>query len=270
MTIAPLFDYDDIDDWAPRLAVALQPLLPGDIAQRLRNADPHYVEDARDLLLESGDHDAIATTVLSFIAASTVAAYHGTRVDAADLQSISEQGFRPLRYEDRWLRLERALSRHPRWSQVAHKFPAVVDRMQSGSTGKRDGQVHFTLSKAGFGSFEHYLTHGSEADQHMARELLGGDSYAALAADGVPTCFKIGVPGPVALKAAHPFASAESQLGQGELPNIVRPVLDAFAFRMVKPGYQSSSLQIDCGLVFYGTVPANWIIASEPIDLSAL
>ncbi len=260
------FDYDNIDEWAPRLAELLKSLLPLNIAEIVRKANPEYVEDARDLVLEHGDRVPIVEAILGWLRASTVAAYHGTRVTEEEAASIEREGFRPLKVADRRKRLERALSAHPEWEKAAQRFDDVVTKFVNGYAGGREGQVHFTLSRAGLASFDHYITHGAEVDQHMARELVGDDGLQLLENDGTRTVYKIGVSGDVALEATHRFFSPEEMMHRGDLPNIVAEILNAWAFRLARPGYQSRKLEIDCGLVFYKPVPPESIISKEQLE----
>jgi len=46
-----LLDFDNIDDWAPRLSSALGTHVPDSVREQLVTAAPRYIEDARDLLL---------------------------------------------------------------------------------------------------------------------------------------------------------------------------------------------------------------------------
>jgi hypothetical protein len=52
-----LVDFDEIDDWEPRLFAALRPLLPESFGQKLATAAPEYIEDARDILFELANRD---------------------------------------------------------------------------------------------------------------------------------------------------------------------------------------------------------------------
>ena len=78
--------------------------------------------------------------------------------------------------------------------------------------------------------------------------------------------YKIAVPGEIAVKATHPYLSPEEMLKRGDLPNMAGDILNAWSYRLYKPSFQASSLEIDCGLIFYETVPAAWIIGKEVIE----
>jgi hypothetical protein len=84
-------------------------------------------------------------------------------------------------------------------------------------------------------------------------ELLGG--Y------GSPVIFKIAVPGAVAVHAANPCLP-ELPIG---LPNLVRELLDAWAFWLANPTFSTQTLEVDCGLKFSADVPPEWIIDCEQV-----
>lgn len=172
-----MFDFDTIDEWEPHIAKVLAPLLPVDIAERVRREKPEYVEDARDIVIQYGDIGKIGIAILGWLERSTVLAYHGTRLTPEEAASVERDGFLPLKVANRKTRLERALAGHPQWPQAIARLEEVFADYASGCAGAREGQVHFTLSRAGLGSFDHYITHGAEVDHHIARELVGNDAF---------------------------------------------------------------------------------------------
>jgi hypothetical protein len=256
-----MIDFDDIDAWAPSLAAALRPHVPDSAAAQLVAAAPEYVEDARDGLLSLAGRDQVIHATLDWIRSLPVAAYHGSRLTAAEVASIRTVGLTPLRAETRLVRLKRALAPHPRWKEVEGKLDAAIQAHGRGSgAGSREGQVHLTLSRAGLtDGFNHYLTHGAEFDQHVAHALLGEDGVNLLARDGEPRVVQVAVPGPAALDAAHPHFSVDHLRARGEVPNLVRQFIEAWSYRLVHPGFQSRTLKVDCGMVFRSTVPSAWV-----------
>jgi hypothetical protein len=114
--------------------------------------------------------------------------YHGSRLTQDEVASIREIGLIPLVAAARRSRLARAFSTHPRWTNVADQLDAAIHAHGAGErAGRREAQVHLTLSRSGLtGSFNHYLTHGSEFDQHVAYALLGQEGKDLLATDGEP------------------------------------------------------------------------------------
>lgn len=253
--------FDDIEAWEPKLAAVLHPYLPESVDLKLKAASPKYLEDARDVLLNLTDRDAVIDAMLAWISSEKIAGYHGSRLTDAEVASIREGGLIPLKAESRRNRIERALSPHPEWPRVVDQVCAVLHDLGPGSrTGHREGQVHLTLSKSGLTNhFNHYLLYGSEFDQHAAHKLLGQAGITLLAQDGEARVIEIAVPGAYALDAAHPFFDVDMMRARGEIPNIVKEFLEAWSFRLAHPGFQSQSMKADCGMIFRSTVPASWV-----------
>jgi hypothetical protein len=184
-----MVDFDDIDNWATYLAAALSEHVPDTVAPELAAAAPEFVEDARDLLFELTDRDAVIDATLAWIRSTKIVGYHGTRLTDEEIALIRAEGLIPLKGEARRRRLIRALSPHPKWQEATDRLDAVIHAYGPGGVGgRREGQVHLTLSKAGLTrGFNHYLTHGAEFDQHVASELLGEEGKELLARDGKPT-----------------------------------------------------------------------------------
>jgi len=260
-----MVDFDNIDDWAPKLADVLSPHVSDSVRQQIVAAAPQYIEDALDLLFDLTNRDAIIDATLSWIHSAKIAGYHGTRLTAAEFASVREVGLIPLIAESRRSRLIRALSPHPRWHEVAEQLDAAIqDHGRDQAAGNREGQVHLTLSRTGLtNDFNHYLTHGSEFDQHVASALLGPDGKKLLAHDGEPWVIRVAVPGALALDAAHQWSDIENVLANGEIPNLVREFLETWSYRLARPGFQSRTLAADCGMIFLSTVPASWIECVE-------
>ena len=263
-----MIDYDIIEEWSPSLSVALSERLPQDISNLLAARAPKFAEDARDILFDLGDRDAIIDATLEWIRSSTVAGYHGSRLTEKEIVSIRESGLLPLQADTRRVRLIRALSPHPRWGAVADQLDFVLDTYGQGqSAGRREGQVHLTLSRSGLtDGFNHYLTHGSEFDQHVAHALLGLEGQEFLARDGTPTLLKFRVPGTTALDASHPIFGIDDVRDRGNVPNVVNEFLKAWGYALAYPGFQPKSLQVDCGLLFRTCVPPQWLDSIEVFD----
>ena len=127
--------------------------------------------------------------------------------------------------------------------------------------GRREGQVHLTVSRSGLvNSFNHYLTHGSEFDQRVAQDLLGSDGTELLRRDGRARVLRLAVPGNAALDATNRFFTVEERLARGEVPNLVREFLTAWSYGLAHPEFNCATLKLDCGMVFYSTVPPSWIV----------
>jgi hypothetical protein len=253
--------FDDIDAWGPMLSDVLLPLAPPDIQGSLQTANPKYIEDARDLFFTFAGRDSVIEAMLDWVRSTRIAAYHGTRLTAHEVESIKSDGLIPLKASSRRKKLKRALSRHPRWNEVADRLGEAIDSVGPKCTvGRREGQVYLTLSRAGLaGAFNHYLTHGSEFDWHVALELLGEEGKELLSRDGIPYIIQVEVPGEAALAAAHPFFSVDDLRANCLVPHIIGEFLSVWCFRLSRPEYQSRRLKLDCGMVFESIVPAEWI-----------
>lgn len=262
-----VIEFNNINDWSPTLSDALSDLVSDDVRQKLRAASSDYVEDALDLLLNLAGADAIIDATLGVIRSEEIAAYHGSRLIAADVDSIRSVGLLPLKAEDRRCRLVRALSPHPQWPLVSHRLDEVIRDLGEGcAVGLRVGQVHLTLSRAGLtDAFDHYLTYGAEFDQHVARCLLGKDGLELLSQDGQARIVHVAVPGAIALDAAHQYFSIDDVRARGEVPNLVREFLSAWSYGLAPPEFHTATLVFDCGMVFRVPVPASWIIKIETI-----
>lgn len=258
--------FDDIDSWASELAERLMPLAPTGMEQRLRDINPKYVEDARDIFLEYAGRERVIDAMLLWIRSTTIAGYHGTRLTVADVDSIRNNGLIPLIAMSRRARLVRALSCHPRWNEVAGQIDAAIHSVGPGCLiGDREGQVHLTLCRAGLtDSFNHYLTHGAEFDWHVAQKLLGEEGKELLTRDGIPYVIQVAVPGEAAIAAAHPYFTVDDIRAKGDVPNMIDEFLKAWCFRLARPSFESRTLKFDCGMVFESAVPPDWIQRIDP------
>jgi hypothetical protein len=263
-----MIDFDDIDNWELELAAALSPHLPNSVGQALTAAAPKYVEDALDLLLDLSHRDAVIDATLTWIRSTNIAGYHGTRLAGAEISSIREIGLVPLKAEARRHRLIRALSQHHDWRRVADQLDTAIQAHGQGdAAGHREDQVHLTLSKAGLtNSFNHYLSYGSEFDQHVAHALLGPEGKELLAHDGEPTVIRVAVPGTLALEAAHPYLDIDNVRARGDTPNLVNEFLKVWSYRLAHPRFQSKILKLDCGMMFRLTIPADWIVSFDTLS----
>jgi hypothetical protein len=262
-----MLDFDEIDDWESELTVALKDHVPRSIRTRFASAAPTYVEDARDLLFASTDREAVVDATLDWLRASVVVGYHGTRLTDDEVVSVNATGLVPLRAGARHERLARAMSSHHRWQEVSGKLDAAIEAYgPRGKAGRRENQVHLTLSRAGLTmGFNHYLNFGSEFDQQVAQSLLGVGAEQCLARDGVRRLIRIAVPGSAALNASHPIFSIENVRANGDVPNLAADFLKAWSYRLAYPEFQSRTLKIDCGMVFRSAVPPAWIMEIETL-----
>ncbi|HBB89525.1 MAG TPA: hypothetical protein DC047_18120 [Blastocatellia bacterium] len=96
-----MVDFDEIDNWDSGLSAALSPHLPNSVGATLETAAPEYVEDARDLLFELTDRDAIIDATLTWIRSTKIAGYHRSRLVDEEIAAIRAEGLIPLNSEAR-------------------------------------------------------------------------------------------------------------------------------------------------------------------------
>jgi hypothetical protein len=254
------FDFDRLDLWGPELTVRLEGIVSPDVRRRVADSDPEFVEDARDTLFGLVEADAVNTAVAEWVSERPIAAYHGSRLTEAEIAAIQKGGLRPLRIEDRRARLVRALSQHQDWPAKSHRLAEALELHGKGErAGRREGQVHLTLSRAGLvKSFNHYLTHGAEVDQHLAHHVLGDEGINLLRRDGVPIVFRCLVPPDVAIPACNRFTIGT--------PYPVPEVVPEWAYWLAKPQRAMECIQADCGLVLHNQMPAEWIVGVERLS----
>jgi hypothetical protein len=262
-----LFIFDQNSAWGAALSEHLAGLVPAAAVDIIRSKQPQFMEDAAKILLSAGgpnNRQQIIRAITSWIESRTIAVYHGSRLDGSDLEDIRRDGLLALVPEERNKYLEKKLSGHPRWESVkANLEPLLLKLSEKYEIGDRMGQVHGTLSRAGLlKGFNHYLTHGSEFDQHVAYRLLEDDGMELLAKYGNPVLITLAVPGDKALDAANPFR----EIG-GEIPNVVREVIQVWSYWLVHRDFSAATQRIDCGFMFYQDIPAGWIHSVEEIEL---
>ena len=262
-----MIDFDQIEGWSPQLKEALSPPVTDLILSSIQRANQKYVEDPRELLFDLAGREDVIGATLEWLRSSTIAGYHGTRLTDQEVCSVREKGLLPLDASARRARLVRALSQHSNWNTAALRLDAVLrEHGPDNRAGRREGQAHLTLSRAALvNSFNHYLTHGSEFDQHAAYALLGDDGTTLLARDGKRTVIQFAVPGQEALNASHPNFSIEDLRARGEVPNIASEFLTAWIYQVAYPGFDPRTLKVDCGMVFRSGVPAAWITNIETL-----
>ena len=260
-----MIDFDDIDVWGPSLTDALRPMFSETGFFNLVATPTKFVEDALDLLFDLPNKEAIIDAAVAWVYSATIAGYHGTRLTHAEADSIRVKGLLPLNARDRRVRLERALSRHERWPEVADKLKGLLQSYGPGNrAGHRENQVHLTLSRAGLtNGFPHYLTHGAEFDQRVALELLGEEGKELLGQDGEATLIKAAVPGPKALDAANLYFGTEFSRARGECPNLINQFLESWSYWLADPSFRCRTLKVDCGMIFRLALPADWIVGID-------
>lgn len=264
-----MLDYDNIDDWAPRLSAALVDVVADHVRASIAAYAPEYIEDACAHLFSLVSPDHLITATLQWLGANTIAAYHGSRLTDEEVASIRRDGLLPLDALSRRSRLARALRGHRDWAALEPRLDReILAHGPHNRAGHREGQVHLTLSRAGLvNGFNHYLRRGAEFDQHVAHALLGLEGYQLLEADGRAVVIQVELSGDVALAGAHPHFTIEDMRLRGEVPNIVREFLETWSYRLFDPAYQTKTQELDCGISFCEAVPPRCI---RGLDILAL
>ena len=260
-----MVNFDNNCIWVPLLTKAVGSFLPNAAREKLLAEKPEFIEDALDLLFSCTIRKEIINATLEWIRTMTISGYHGSRLVDSEVDSILFCGLLPLEAPSRRERLCKALSCHPKWNEEALDA-ALLKYGEGNKAGPREGQVHLTLSRhALLHGFNHYLTHGSEFDQHVAYALLGNEGKELLREDGKARIIQVAVPGPVALNRANQYISIAARLERGQLPNLVEDFLKAWSYTLAHPEFDCGTLKLDCGIGFCGAIPSRWIVNIETL-----
>jgi len=262
-----IIDFDDIASWEAGLTDALNHVVTDQVREKISKTKLEYIEDTRDLLFNLANKDLIIDVTLNWLSSNNIAAYHGTKLIDSEIESIKLNGLIPLESSQRITRLQRALSLHPKWLEVSTQLiEEIKNHGERNSAGKREGQVHLTLSRPGLiNRFNHYLLFGSEFDLQVALTLLGQEGKQLLANDGKSIIIKLSIPGRLALNAAHPYFSIDDILERGDVPNIIDHFLKVWSYRLAYPDFHVPNLEVDCGMIFNRVISVDWILYIEII-----
>ena len=155
-----MLDFDSNCTWVPLLTNAIGSLMSHAARERILAEKPELIEDALRLLFSCAKRERIINATLKWIRTDTVTGYHGSRLIDSEVESIRSRGLLPLEAPTRRKRLIRTLSRHARWNPETLNA-ALVMYGESNKAGRRERQVHLTLSRCGIlHDFNHYLTQG--------------------------------------------------------------------------------------------------------------
>lgn len=141
------FDLDDIGEWAPRLSVALEELVPKRLRERVKKEPVEWLEDALDVILENVERSDLIEATRPWLRGQTIVAYHGSRLSPEEIASVRAGGLIVLDPVTRRERLAKALCSHPRWAQVRIGLDAAIRDFGDGRFGRRQGQAHLTISR---------------------------------------------------------------------------------------------------------------------------
>jgi hypothetical protein len=260
-----VFDFDRIDEWAPRLSHVLRDLVPASLRANLASSQFKWFDDALGTIVQRVDRQLLINATRAWLIDQAIAGYHGSRLSPEEIASVFEHGLLALNPFNRVKQLKARLSQHPNWLSANSRFEASVSDHADGAFGRRQGQAHLTLSRGGLlQSFNHYLVEGSEFDQAVAVDLLGIDARALLQAGRSPILFEVHVPGRMALDVSERWLLA------GETSGLVRHTLEFWAYWLHDPTLDPVSQHLDSGLMFYETIPSVWIHSATPVHEESL
>lgn len=259
------FDFDTIGVWAPRLSDALNALVPDRLRERVRTGRVKWLEDALDIILEEVERNDLVEETRAWLRAHTIVAYHGSRLSPDEIASVRVGGLLALDPVARRDRLAKILSGHPSWAEASIGLDAAVRDFGDGQFGRRRGQAHLTISRGALlTAFNHYLVEGSEFDQSVAVDLLGKGARALLQESRSPVLFTVEVPGDRAIEVG------ERWLRDGEMPGLVRHVLQFWAHWLHDPTLDPGTQHVDFGLMFFEDIPSEWVADAALIDEARL
>ena len=79
-----MIDFDSVHDWFPNLSGLLNDHVPAEVIARIQTASLEFFEDARKLLFQLADREAIIDATLAWIRSDTIVGYHGTSEDGPE------------------------------------------------------------------------------------------------------------------------------------------------------------------------------------------
>lgn len=161
-----MIHFDNFETWKESFGDLVIGLVGEEALKSLTSSDFEYVEDAGDFLINHSDIMTVSIEIAAWLRANDFCVFHGTRLLPDEILAVQLKGLRPLVATDREQRLRKILERHPKWHSVEDRLLEVLEDVgPKEMQGRRQGQVHFSLSRSGLvNGFDHYLTHGSEFD----------------------------------------------------------------------------------------------------------
>jgi hypothetical protein len=260
--------YDEFRTWKDSFSDVIQDVVGNKVVENLSSSTFEFIEDAGDFVASHTDIETISSQIHKWLLENEFCAFHGTRLLPEEIDSVQQNGLLPLVAADREHRLRRILERHPKWRSVEDKIGEVIlDVGPRAKQGRREGQVHFSLSRSGLvHGFDHYLTHGSEFDQHVVQRLFDDQSgLELLKTETAAALIHVRMSGEDLVRGAHPFFSYLDVVGMGEVPGLGRTFLNAWSFLTAKPTYDIAKLRTDCCMMQRVATPPEKIVAIEKL-----
>lgn len=244
-----LIYYDKFQTWEASFDDLVEPLIGPQNLTKLTTSEFEFIEDAGDFVSSLTGIKSISVEILSWLTKNEFCVFHGTRLLPKEVASIHDVGLQPLAALSRQDRLSEIFGNYDDWEIVKENLADVLgDVGPKQKQGRREGQVHFSLSRSGLANgFDHYLTHGSEFDQHVASRLFPDDSgLRLLQSRTVPYLIHVKMSGEDLVKGAHPHFSYQDVIKMGEVPGLGSAFLNAWAFKKSKPDFDIIKLRTDC------------------------
>lgn len=247
-----MIHFGDFETWKGSFGDLVVGLVGKEPLNNLISSDFEYVEDAGDFVVKHSDIITASTEIQGWLRANDFCVFHGTRVLPDEIRAVQQKGLRPLVATERAQCLIEILERHPKGHSVEDRLPEVLEDVGTKEKqGRRQGQVHFSLSRSGLvNGFDRYLTHGSEFDQHVVQRIFGDQSgLQLLNSETVPVLVHVQVNGEELIGGAHPHFSYSEVMDMGEIPRLARTFLNTWAFKATKPSFDIAKLRTDCCLM---------------------
>ncbi len=252
-----IIDFDS-NDWMGPLGEALRGSIPDSARRALPFAKIAYYEEALDALVDDASLSQVVDDVLDWIRASSLRAYHGTRLTDEEAGLMRRDGIRPLSIADRiqWLRSTFEELRERLTEEV------VAAAMGAGQLQYRENQVHAAISRGEMFAGYDYLFEGSEFDRRLLEYGGHPELVDVLRSRGAPRLVKLVIPGDEALEAMHPYFPIDHVRAQDGYPNLVRELLRAWAWEHYRPG--EPRFRVDACLMFRKALPGAYV---EDVEL---
>lgn len=260
--------FDKFESWEASFGDLMVALIGQANMQKLPKLVFEYVEDAGDFVSSFSGTRVVSLEIGKWLYQNEFCVFHGTRLLPLELASIKEIGLRTLVAFDRQSRLIKILRNHSDWDVVKEKLSETLDAVgPQEKQGRREHQVHFSLSRSGLvNCFDHYLTHGSEFDQHVASRLFpDGSGLRLLQSETMPYVVHVRMSGQDLVKGAHPHISYQDAIDMGETPGLAATFLNAWAFKKSNPLFDIEELRTDCCVVQNNPTPLEKILEVEEL-----
>ncbi|HEY3740738.1 MAG TPA: hypothetical protein VGL53_12885, partial [Bryobacteraceae bacterium] len=170
------FDLDDVKVWGPRLNDELQISEFAAVVDQIRSVDLQDGEVRLRDLFSIIPQEHFVRTVSSWIEKQTVTAYHGSRLDDIELQSVRSWGLKVLSPTSRQETLIKKFAPHPDW---ALREAYLMDALDKAAGRSAVGKVHVTLSYWHLLALHDVVQKGSEFDRKVEFEVFGKGSEEA-------------------------------------------------------------------------------------------